>query len=198
MRQNLPIATTRKRTKTASMSRTERMRRSLGSALIDLLTERGFDSITVQDVLDRAGVARSTFYVHYDGKDDLFASDVERFWGMIADAIRDEASDRVVPVRELLEHVATTRDFQRALRASGKHSQVFEAGKIHIARGIEQRLARSPRAKHIRRAELPAIAMMHAAALLSLVEWWLQEPQTMSAAEADALFHRLLWKSLDT
>src|SRR5581483_5295246 len=155
--------------------RKERTRFALGNALMELIAERGFDSITVQDVLDRAGVGRSTFYVHYDGKEDLLASDVDRFWSYFADAIPRESSDRVVPVRELLQHVADTRDFQRGLRASGKYAQVFNAGKVHIARAIEQRLARSPRARHIRRADLQPIAAMHAAALLALVEWWLEE-----------------------
>ena len=178
------------------MSRKERTRLALGNALVDLIGERGFESITVQDVLDRAGVGRSTFYVHFDGKEDLLASDVDRFWTSIANAIGSGSSERIAPVRELLEHTATTRDFQRSLRASGKYAEVWEAGKTHIARGIAERLARSPRARHLSRADLPPIAAMHAAALLALVEWWLEEPQTMSAAEADALFHRLFWKSL--
>jgi len=44
-----------------------------------LMHEKNFDDITVQNVLDRAGVGRSTFYVHYRDKEDLFLSDVEDF-----------------------------------------------------------------------------------------------------------------------
>jgi AcrR family transcriptional regulator len=57
-----------------------RTRDALGDALVALITERPFDAITVQDVLDRAGVSRSTFYTHYRDKNDLLLSDVEEFW----------------------------------------------------------------------------------------------------------------------
>jgi AcrR family transcriptional regulator len=43
------------------------------------MQEKDFDEITAQDLLDRAGVGRPTFYVHYRDKDDLFLSDVEDF-----------------------------------------------------------------------------------------------------------------------
>ena len=59
--------------------RTARTRNLLGDALIELIQEKPFDSVTVQDVLDRAGVGRSTFYVHYKDKDDLFFSDAGSF-----------------------------------------------------------------------------------------------------------------------
>lgn len=58
-----------------------RTRDTLGDALVALMHEKNFDEITVQDLLDRAGVGRATFYVHYRDKQDLFLSDVEDFSG---------------------------------------------------------------------------------------------------------------------
>jgi len=52
--------------------RTNRTRRSLSTALVDLVKEKRFDDITVQNVIDRADVGRSTFYSHFRDKDDLF------------------------------------------------------------------------------------------------------------------------------
>ena len=49
-----------------------RTRDTLGEALVGLIREKPFDEITVQEILDRAGVERSTFYTHYRDKDDLF------------------------------------------------------------------------------------------------------------------------------
>src|ERR1700685_48675 len=88
--------------------RTLRTRDALGDALIELMHERPFKSITVQDVLDHAKVGRSTFYTHYRDKDDLFLSDVEEFWEMMSSLIErsGEDSNRVAPVRELFAHIA--------------------------------------------------------------------------------------------
>ncbi len=52
--------------------RIRRTRDTLGDALVQLIQEKPFDEITVQDVLDRACVGRTTFYTHYRDKDDLF------------------------------------------------------------------------------------------------------------------------------
>src|SRR3569832_537938 len=49
--------------------------------------EKPFDEVTVQEVLDRAGVGRSTFYLHYRDKDDLFLSDAEEFLEAMAMAL---------------------------------------------------------------------------------------------------------------
>ena len=59
-------------------------RDTLGDALVELMKEKTFDDITVQDVLDRAGVGRSTFYAHYRDKQDLFLSDVEDFFELMS------------------------------------------------------------------------------------------------------------------
>jgi AcrR family transcriptional regulator len=52
--------------------RVRRTRRTLQEALLSLIEERGYERLTVQDVLDRADVGRSTFYTHFRDKDALF------------------------------------------------------------------------------------------------------------------------------
>ena len=51
--------------------RVGRTRKALKEALTDLILERGYEGVTVQDVIDRADVGRSTFYAHFVDKDDL-------------------------------------------------------------------------------------------------------------------------------
>jgi AcrR family transcriptional regulator len=62
----LHLAASKKKTD----ARVRRTRDALGDALVALMQEKPFDTITVQDVLDRANVSRSTFYTHYSDKDD--------------------------------------------------------------------------------------------------------------------------------
>ena len=50
----------------------ERTRRSLRNALLVLMTEKPYElPITVEDIINRADVGRSTFYTHYRDKDAL-------------------------------------------------------------------------------------------------------------------------------
>jgi AcrR family transcriptional regulator len=51
--------------------RVGKSRKALKEALTDLILEKGYEGVTVQDVIDRADVGRSTFYAHYIDKDDL-------------------------------------------------------------------------------------------------------------------------------
>lgn len=174
--------------------RVRRTRDALGDALVALITERRFDAITVQDVLDRAGVSRSTFYTHYRDKNDLFLSDVEEFWESLSTRllVRQEACDRVAPVRELFEHAAGMREFHAALVASGRMDDVLELGQGHFARSIERRLAELPRARRLTGQDRTALAHSLAGALLSLLSWWMDHQDAGSPADMDGLFHRLV------
>ena len=61
--------------------RVRRTRQALTLALIELVLEKRYDAITIQDLLDRADVGRSTFYGHYRGKDDLLLRSFEGLLG---------------------------------------------------------------------------------------------------------------------
>ena len=58
--------------------RSQRTRQLLSAALFELMLEKRYDGITVQDIIDRANVGRSTFYAHYLDKEDLLVSDFTR------------------------------------------------------------------------------------------------------------------------
>ncbi|WP_227494676.1 TetR/AcrR family transcriptional regulator [Bacillus mycoides] len=46
-------------------------RELLRTTLLDLIEEKGFDSISVRDITLKAGLNRGTFYLHYRDKHDL-------------------------------------------------------------------------------------------------------------------------------
>jgi AcrR family transcriptional regulator len=192
--EHLPLAASQKKTD----ARVRRTRDALGDALVALMQEKPFDTITVQDVLDRANVSRSTFYTHYSDKDDLLMSDAEEFFEAISMALsaHGDKSDRVFPVQEFFTHLSDVQPFFKALVKSGKYQENMELARGHFARGIERRLSELPRAQSIPPNQLPAIAFTHAGALLSLLTWWLDRGMRESAAEMDELFHRMVWNGL--
>jgi AcrR family transcriptional regulator len=175
--------------------RVRRTRDRLGDALVELLVEKPFDGITVHDVLERAGVSRSTFYTHYRDKNDLFLSDAEEFFEALATALSrfGDKSERVAPVQELFAHIAEVRPFYNALVESGRLHDIMELGQEHFARGIEVRLNELPRARTIPSDRRSAIAHGLAGSLFSLLAWWVQHRMTLSPEEMDKLFHRLVW-----
>ena len=171
-----------------------RTRDRLGDALIELIQEKPFDSVTVQDVLDRASVARSTFYQHYSDKDDLFLSDVDEFLEAIATMLSrcEDRSDRVAPVREFFAHVAEGQKLYTALVESGKIHDFLESAQEHFARGIERRLAEMPRAAVGDLAPRDAIAHALAGAMLSLLTWWINRGMQTPPEQMDDIYHRMV------
>ena len=181
-------------------ARVRRTRDALGDALVALMQEKPFDTITVQDVLDRAKVGRSTFYTHYSDKDDLLMSDAEEFFESVAMllSLRGDTSDRVFPVREFFSHIVEAKQFVDALVSSGKFNDNMELARGLFARGIEQRLSDLPKGKGISADERPAIAFAHAGALLSLLTWWIDRGMRQPPAEMDQLFHKMVWKGVES
>jgi AcrR family transcriptional regulator len=178
--------------------RVRRTRDLLGDALVELMHEKPFEAITVQHVLDRAHIGRSTFYTHYRDKNDLFLSDVEDFFEGMAFLLarRGEVSNRVAPVREFFAHVAEWQEFHAALVASGKFSDVLELGQGYFARAIEQRLGALPSARAITSTSRTALAHALAGALLSLLSWWIDRGMLASPAQMDDLYHHIVWSGV--
>ena len=160
--------------------------------------EKPFETITVQHVLDRAKVSRSTFYAHYSDKNDLFLSDVEDFWEMMSTALMrcGDTSNRVAPVQELFSHVTDMREFIASITGSEKVRDVMELGQGHFARAIDQRLATHPAARHLSPTRRSALAHASAGSLFSLLDWWMHHGGSTTPAQMDALYHQTLWSGI--
>ncbi len=179
-------------------ARIRRTHERLGSALVELIQEKPIDDVTVQEVLDRASVGRSTFYLHFSDKNDLLLSQLEKFLEQMSTAlsIRREESLRVVPVAELFAHIGSQKKIYRALADSGRLNDFFDLAQGYFSRGIEQRLRESKRLSKLPQRELAARAFASAGSLLSLLRWWLDRGAKEPPGEMDKLFHQIVWKGL--
>ena len=180
--------------------RVRRTRDRLGDALLKLLLEKPFETITVREILDHAAVSRSTFYVHYRNKEDLFLSDVDEFLEGMATTLsrREESSNRIAPVRELFGHIVEMRQFYTAMVASGRMHDVRELGEGHFGRAIERRLAGLPRAHEITAERRAAAAHALAGSLLSLLSWWIHHGMRESPARMDDFYHSMVWTGISS
>lgn len=179
--------------------RVRRTRTALGTALLELIQQKPVNDVTVQDVLDRSGVGRSTFYLHFRDKDDLLISQLEMFLELMSTAlsVRGDKSDRVVPVEEMFAHIGNQNQLYRVLADSGHLKDFWDLAEGYFARGIEQRLNESGRLKNLSQRELAARAAALSGSLLSLLRWWLDRGEKETPQEMDQIFHRMVWKGMD-
>ncbi len=171
--------------------RVQRTRQALTHALIALVGRKRYQAITIQDLLDEAGVGRSTFYQHYRGKDDLLLRSFEGLLLMLDRSMGSPGTTpRVAPVAELFHHVGGSGPFHRSLARAGLLDRLYEAGTTCLS----QTIARRFQAKETggRAAVPPSVeARLIAGALFGLLRWWVGEDTGYTPAEMDVMFHTL-------
>lgn len=75
-------------------ARTERTRQRLYDAAVQLIAEQGLTATTVDQIAERAGVAKGTVYYNFTGKAELFSGLLERGIDRLAETLRAAAYGR--------------------------------------------------------------------------------------------------------
>jgi AcrR family transcriptional regulator len=173
--------------------RVRRTQQALTHALIALVLEKRYSAITIQNLLDRANVGRSTFYAHYRGKDDLLLRSFERMLERLDDTLDDGSEPkRVAPVRELFRHVGEFRSFHRSLSQARMLDRVYQTGTNHLTRAIARRISALPSWANGGVVPAPVVARATAGALFALLRWWLDENAPYTPERMDELYHAMV------
>ena len=67
------------------------VRDRLARAAFELFDERGYEQTTVDDIAERAGLGRATFFRHYRSKEDVIFPDHDRLVGQVRDRLRSSS-----------------------------------------------------------------------------------------------------------
>src|SRR5215217_6067230 len=103
--------------------RAARTRKALHEALIALILRKGYEPITVQDILDEANVGRSTFYAHYTGKEDLLRSGFKELRSVLTKAATSAPPNKSLGFSlALFEHACAHKHIYRALVGAAERS----------------------------------------------------------------------------
>ena len=86
--------------------------RLINAAMMELLSEKRYEAISVQDILDQADVGHSTFYTHYFDKEDVFEGVASQVLTSFTQQIQQaEAEQKLLPGLELFRHVQERQRF---------------------------------------------------------------------------------------
>jgi AcrR family transcriptional regulator len=181
--------------------RVKKTRQALQNALIELILEKGYDAVMIQDILDRADVGRSTFYAHFQDKEDLLMARFDtlqeafeaHFQTVLAyrSAVNPKADPGVNVPLFLLRYVENDHRLFKALlgkQSSGKHASHIQNFFLKYTRDIVKTHARSQLLPY----QLDIIANYVTNAFLSLLIWWIDGDMPCSVEELYSMEMRLM------
>ncbi len=177
--------------------RAQRTRELLQRALIELIGERRYDAITIQDIVDRANVGRTTFYLHYGTKDDLFMSCHEavvgRFrFGPRHPLSREELLSPKAPPGTTLayRHLDAARPLLYPIFQGKDGLPILRRLRDWSAQDIEANL-RAAFAEADSSIPLDVLASYLAGARIALMHWWLEKHHPHTPEDLAQTLHRL-------
>ncbi len=184
--------------------RINRTRRLMQEALMALIVEKGYEAITVQDILDRADVGRSTFYAHYRDKDELLLSGFDNLRTLFEQQQQSLLSAKhggngpeFNMILELFRHTGQHHKLYKAI--AGKQSGEMIMKYLH--RYLYDMLVVPHKALWKNKSAPPVPVELTTywivSSLLSLMVWWLDNNMPYSAEKMDEMFRRLTMPGIE-
>jgi AcrR family transcriptional regulator len=174
--------------------RVQRTRKLLQHAMIELLNEHSYDDITIQDIVNRANVGRTTFYLHFNSKEELFVTCHEALvtgfylWPLT----REEMLSSEPPSGMLAayRHLQEVRPLMNPIFQGKGSPLILRRMRDWSAQEIEQSL-RSAFAEADSAVPFNLLANYLAGAQIALIQWWMEKRTPYPADDLARMMHRL-------
>ena len=173
--------------------RVGKTRKALKEALTDLILEKGYEGVTVQDVIDRADVGRSTFYAHFVDKDDLMMA-------ILSDLdVRPDASARKPDdpafgwTLELFRHFGSGRRLFKAVASSQSGALARRGTTDRLEKLARGELLRLRAAQKLDAFRLEMVVRFLVGTFIGFMDWWMREEnEQLPAEQVDHAFRSLV------
>jgi AcrR family transcriptional regulator len=174
--------------------RIQRTRQLLREALTSLILEKGYEATTVQEILDRANIGRSTFYSHFRDKDELLVSGFEQFREMVEEFDGrfphrpNRSAQKYSPALFFFHHAAQNHRLYKSMITSELvqnylYKFITQIAGSHI-KGLVPAGKRTP---------VPQELIVHylVSSYLGTLTWWVNHDMPCSPEEILEMYHRL-------
>jgi AcrR family transcriptional regulator len=165
---------------------------AIENAFVALVLERGYDRVAVEDITDRADLARATFYTHYPNKEAVQFSVFNRLTEDLVQRLADQGGPSNVVHRDAIQAAyKQAADMPDLYRACLSDARTRQAHLSTLSRYAEQNfrdrltvLGKQPRVP------VPVMARAFVGAHVAILEAWL-------AGELDGDIEELASMTLD-
>lgn len=188
--------------------RVNRTRRALREALLELIHQKGYHQVTVEELTDLANVGRTTFYLHYRDKEDLLLEHISELIDGRVDQLaqiplsawrlqgQDGSAPAVGPLLLVFQHVLENADLYRIVLKGEGTFQVAERLRGILSRSVNAFLLRKMETDALQFSpEVPVgyLSSYFAGALLGSITWWLDQGLQAGPQEMARMFQRMFF-----
>jgi AcrR family transcriptional regulator len=175
--------------------RVHRTREMLLEALVELMKKRGYERLTIQNLLDRTGVGRATFYAHFKSKDELLACSVARLRAGLVQAWKTTPGQRLGFTLPFFQHLASHRRIYQMTVITESEVSVQRQIRSMLRDLVREDLA-TRRTSAQGDASVELATQYVVGALWSTIVWWMDSATELPPEEINALFQRLTFPGL--
>jgi AcrR family transcriptional regulator len=174
--------------------RVGKTRRALKEALTDLILEKGYESVTVQDLIDRADVGRSTFYAHFMDKDDLLMAILADLEMPDPDANGWNPDDPAFGwTLELFRHFGSGKRLFKAVAGSQSGVLARRETTQRLERLAQAELSRLQVARKLDAFKVETVVRFLVGTFIGFMDWWIRdENDHLAAQQVDHAFRALV------
>ncbi len=178
--------------------RINRTRETLFHALSALMLEKRYDDITVQDIIDRANVGRSTFYAHYQDKEDLAVSTMITILDSLTDTMEQSNTDprQFLPGRGLFEHIREHHQMFKTLTSGRGLDLFFQKGQEYWSERLATRLQAMLPQNQEPKVPIPILAHYVSGTFVTLLKWWIDNKMPYTSDRMAEIVEQLVTPSV--
>lgn len=183
--------------------RIQKTKKLLHEALGELIREKPYDEIIVQEILDRANVGRSTFYTHFRDKDELLVSGIHDLLESVhaSEGLSSTGKqyERIIGFGlPVFEHIYQHRRAGAAMMVAGGRAVVHERLQRIVAERIASEVRKhvEGRRRHARQIPPDLLVQYLASTFVLVLTWWTESRNPLSPKEVNALFRTLIMPTL--
>ena len=187
--------------------RVQRTRKALSQALIELILEKGYDAVRVQDIADRANLRAATLYLHYQNKEDLLLSTLETMIDDLVETLealqQDDVSETVhQEFKAVFQHVRENKDLYRVIMGGQGSMTIRMRIRDYIAtqsaKRIQKRLEQLGASEDDSPLSIDFVSKYVGGSLLALITQWLEDDGGYSAETMGEISERLIIRGVQS
>lgn len=177
--------------------RSVKTRDAIHEAIFSLMMEKQYGKITIQDIIDRANVGRSTFYSHYETKDDLLLDSISHLMDILNQYIvsyieHNGEPARLIPVTELFEHIRENSKLLRGLIKSSSADIFFEKAQAYWNTKLMAYLGQKLEDGKEPLVPLEILVNHITGTIIHLLKWWVENKMPYDPSAMDRYYQRLI------